>query len=394
MGALPLLLALKGLFAEWAWRKSRLAGAAAAAVLLCSSAGAWPFNLSNVFSGERTLGLHLFQFVREIHRPYRDSIRVASDYLLQHAAQDELVYVPAFADREALTFTIGHRVLFCCVLDEDSPLPPATVESLGAYLVTKGTTPDWIVLFGKLRDEYWNKVQARYAIAAQPKVFFYPTQRPELNAHAFMPLPAGESGVHILQRRPEHRLQEEAAALLRRKRYAEALARYREALVIAPDYVQALAGMGEALLRLQRYEEALAALALALALQPKPALSGVLQRLMGRAALESGRDQAAAAHLESALQLDPRDAAALDHLALVRSGQQRHAAALELYRRLVELTPDSAQTHANIGAALYYLDRVDEAVRSFEHVLSLEPTLETARTALDGIRKSLPREAP
>ena len=135
--------------------------------------------------------------------------------------------------------------------------------------------------------------------------------------------------------------------------------------------------MGEALLRLERYEEALAALARALALQPEASLSGVLQRLMGRAALESGRDQAAAEHLEGALQLDPRD-----------------AAALELYRRLVELTPDSAQTHANIGAALYYLDRVDEAVRSFEHALSLEPTLETARTALDGIRKSLPREAP
>ena len=152
--------------------------------------------------------------------------------------------------------------------------------------------------------------------------------------------------------------------------------------------------MGEALLRLERYEEALAALARALALQPEPSLSGVLHRLMGRAALESGRDQAAAEHLEGALQLDPRDAAALDYLALVRFRQQRYAAALELYRRLVELTPDSAQTHANIGAALYYLDRVDEAVRSFEHALSLEPTLETARTALDGIRKSLPREAP
>ena len=119
-------------------------------------------------------------------------------------------------------------------------------------------------------------------------------------------MPAGESGVHILQRRPEHRLQEEAAALLRQKRYAEALARYREALAIAPDYVQALAGMGEALLRLERYEEALAALARALALQPEPALSGVPHRLMGRAALESGRDQAAAEHLEGALQVDPR----------------------------------------------------------------------------------------
>ena len=104
MGALPLLLAMKGLFVEWAWRRSRVAGAVAGAVLLCSSAGAWPFNLANILTGERTLGLHLLQFVREIHRPYHDSIRVVSDYLLRHAAQDDLVFVPGFADREALTF--------------------------------------------------------------------------------------------------------------------------------------------------------------------------------------------------------------------------------------------------------------------------------------------------
>ena len=87
---------MKGLFSEWAWRKSKLAGAAAAAVLLFSSAGAWPFNLRSLHTGEPTLGLHLVQFVREIHRPYRDSIRVVSDYLLAHAAQDDLVYVPGF----------------------------------------------------------------------------------------------------------------------------------------------------------------------------------------------------------------------------------------------------------------------------------------------------------
>ena len=78
LGALPLLLAMKGVFAEWAWRKSRIAGGAAAAVLLFSSAGAWPFNLANYYVGERTLGLHLLQFVREIHRPYRDATRVVS----------------------------------------------------------------------------------------------------------------------------------------------------------------------------------------------------------------------------------------------------------------------------------------------------------------------------
>ena len=89
-----------------------------------------------------------------------------------------------------------------------------------------------------------------------------------------------------------------------------------------------------------------------------------------------------------------RDAEALDRLALVRFGQQRYAAALDLYRKVVEIKPGSAQTHANLGATLYYLGRVDEAIRSLEHALSLDPALETARTALEQIRQTLPRPAP
>ncbi len=211
MGALPLLLAMKGLFVEWAWRRWRIAGGTALAVLLFSSAGAWPVNMTMLLTGERTLGLHLFQFVREIHRPYRDSMRVVSDHLLEHAEQDDLVYVPGFADREALTFTTGHRVLFCCVLDEESPLPRETVEALGARLSVDGTIPDWIVVFGKLRDEYWDRVRGRYVIAAQPDVYYYPTQRPEINLHAFTPLRAGQQRVHILHRSTPATLQEPVA---------------------------------------------------------------------------------------------------------------------------------------------------------------------------------------
>ena len=194
-------------------------------------------------------------------------------------------------------------------------------------------------------------------MAARPDVFFYPTQRPEINVHAFTPLPLRELGVHILQRRPGDKRYQAAAALLRQQRYAEALATYREVLEIDPEHTRAQVEVGQTLFALERYEEA-------------------------------------AHHFERALQLDPRNAEVLDYLALVRFRQERYEMALDRYRRLVEVSPDNAQAHANMGVTLYYLGRFDEAARSFEHALSLHPGLETARSGLEGIRKSLAREAP
>ena len=104
---------------------------------------------------------------------------------------------------------------------------------------------------------------------------------------------------------------------------------------------------------------------------------------MGRAAQALGRTEAAAQHYERAVALDPRDAEAVDLLAVVRFGQQRYAAALALFRTLVELRPTNAQAHSNLGVTLFYLGRGDEAVASFERALSLDPDLETPRAALE-----------
>ena len=184
---------MKGLFVEWLWRRHAVAGAAAFALLL-TSAGAAPFNLRNVFTGQDTLGTHLVQFVREVHRPYRDSISVVSDYLLRNAERDDLVYVPGFADREALTFYAGHHVRFCCFLDRNTPFPKEKVAALQASLYVDENTPDWIVGFGGLARGPLERFAARL------DVYPYPTQCPELNVHAFTPLDTGNRGVLVLRR--------------------------------------------------------------------------------------------------------------------------------------------------------------------------------------------------
>ena len=199
VGALPLLLAMKGLFVEWAWRRHVIAGVVVLIMLLFTSVGAAPFNIAMSFSGQKTLGLHLFEFIREVHRPYRDSISVVSSYLLQNAERDDLVYVPDFAYREVLIFYAGDHVRFCCILDETTPLPKDKIAALDAPLYIEQNTPDWIVGFGGVRRGTVKQFAASYEVVAKLKVYPYPTQRPELNFHAFSPLAPGDGNVLILR---------------------------------------------------------------------------------------------------------------------------------------------------------------------------------------------------
>ena len=188
-------------------------------------------------------------------------------------------------------------------------------------------------------------------------------------------------------------LQNVAEALRKQERYEEALAAYRAVLEIDADYALAYAGMGDVLFRLELYDDALEALAQAATLQPDLPMAGSLHRLMGRAALELGRPEAVD-HFERAVQLDPRDAEALDRLALLRFREQNYEAAFGLYRSLLEINPDNPQTHSNLGATLYYLGRVKEALKSFEQALSLAPELETALTGRDQLRQIVRQQAP
>ena len=188
-------------------------------------------------------------------------------------------------------------------------------------------------------------------------------------------------------------LQNVAEALRKQERYEEALPAYRAVLEIDAEYALAYAGMGDALFRLERYSEAIDTLAQATTLQPDLPMAGSLHRLMGRAAQELGRPDAAD-HFERAVQLDPRDAEALDRLAMLRFAEQDYEAAFGLYRNLLRINPDNAQTHSNLGATLYYLGRPEEALQSFERALSLAPELETARTGRDQLRQMVRQQAP
>ena len=197
---------------------------------------------------------------------------------------------------------------------------------------------------------------------------------------------------------PDHKCsRREMAHMLRMQgRHREALEAYRALLEIYPSYPLAYFYIGNTLVQLQRYEEAVEPLSKALTMTraatsvtaelPKPVLVHVL---LGTALRELGRTGAAEAHFRQALQLDPRNTAALDEVAAAHFRRKRFQEAFELYRTLREIDPEAASTHADIGVTLYYLNRTEEAIRSLERALALDPSLETARTNLEEIRKRI-----
>ena len=172
-------------------------------------------------------------------------------------------------------------------------------------------------------------------------------------------------------------------------RFEEAETYLRRAFALNPQDVDSFRELAEALMPQGRYEEAIDLIAQAVALNPaSPQIAG-LHFLMGQAAQDNGQPEVAAEYYMHALEIDPHHAEALHWLATLRAGQQRYDEMLELLQRLVAIDPSDAAIHSNIGIALSYLGRNDEALKSFDRALSLDPTLQNARTNRAALLKAM-----
>jgi protein O-mannosyl-transferase len=108
---------------------------------------------------------------------------------------------------------------------------------------------------------------------------------------------------------------------------------------------------------------------------------------------QSGRFDEAIAECERALNIKPDFAAAHNNLGAalvknqrVRDGARRqHGAvdeAIAHYRRAVQINPDFAQAHNNLGTALLLKGQVDEAIAHYQKTLEINPNYAEARYSL------------
>jgi len=180
-----------------------------------------------------------------------------------------------------------------------------------------------------------------------------------------------------------------AEALRKDGRLDDAIAAYRQVIEIDPENAPGHAGLGIAQYEANDHEVAIRTMTRALELDPGLGVAPSLRLFIGHSLRELGRIDEADAQYALVLELEPGNRDALDHLAMSLFGQKRFDEALEIYRTLAEVQPESATTHSNMGAVLHHLGRNEEALVSIQRALAIDPDHELANVGLREVRKAL-----
>lgn len=193
--ALALCAPLTAAFVDWCWRRwGKICALPVLLTLLLSNALSFPYINPHFFSGEK-LRLTLPSLIGEVHRPYRTYTSDIVDYLSIHARQDDTIFAAPWQDFAVLHFYLSDRLIFCCALDDESGVSREQARALGVPLHQGDAQPVWYVSVNRGAP-----APRDYELAYASQRLGYPTQRPELEFHLFVP-PSVSGGVRIYKRR-------------------------------------------------------------------------------------------------------------------------------------------------------------------------------------------------
>ena len=162
-------------------------------------------------------------------------------------------------------------------------------------------------------------------------------------------------------------------------RLEKAVASYRSALKIKPDFAEAHNNLGAALNDLGRPGEAVSSLTQALQIKPDFA---VAHNNLGNALKSLGKPEDALASFAKALQINPDYAEAHNNLGNALAELGRSEEAIASYHKALQIKPNVAATHNNLGNALYDLGKLEEAVSCFRRALHIKPDFAEAHNNL------------
>jgi protein O-GlcNAc transferase len=107
----------------------------------------------------------------------------------------------------------------------------------------------------------------------------------------------------------------------------------------------------------------------------------------------AGRSQAAEVKYRLALSYDPDFVPALFNLAILRTAESP-AEAEDLYRHVIEVQPDHATAHLNLGFILISRGRQDEGQVLIDRAIELDPQLESRRPSEPSPAQPSPAPSP
>ncbi len=159
-------------------------------------------------------------------------------------------------------------------------------------------------------------------------------------------------------------------------RVDEAIAQYRLALAIWPDYPPAHNNLGFALASRRQVDEAIEHYRKALATQPRYVAA---HNNLGMALMPyRGHVDEAIDHFRRALEIEPGNAMVHNNLGNALAGCRQVDEAINHFRKALEIEPGNAAVHNNLGHALAARGQTDEAFDEFRKALEIQPVFAEA----------------
>jgi predicted O-linked N-acetylglucosamine transferase (SPINDLY family) len=162
----------------------------------------------------------------------------------------------------------------------------------------------------------------------------------------------------------------------------EAIAAYRQAIGLKPDFAEAYSNLGTALRDQGKLADSVAACRQAIGLKPNHADA---HYNLGNALKDQGKLGEAIAAYRQAISLKPDYAEAHSNLGTALEDEGKLGEAIAAYRQAISLKPDYAEAHSNLGTALQAQVKFDEAIAAYRQAISLKPDYAEAYSNLGGL---------
>jgi len=158
----------------------------------------------------------------------------------------------------------------------------------------------------------------------------------------------------------------------------QAIAHYQQALSLKPDLAEIHLALGNVLYEVDQRQEAIAHYQQALQWQPELATA---HYNLGRVLQSQGQVEAALQHYQQAIAIDPRSIEALSNLGNLLMQQQRVEEAIGYYQKAIAIHPH-AGIYLNLGKATEALGNREGAIALYHRALQLNPNLAEAHNNL------------